>query len=111
MHAGYIRDLPPAGDIVSRAVSSVASGSARIRAVGARLAELTHVLASYRAPPMPPELVAKVDQALAAEVARSSSVSLPGPRSAPAARLADGADEWRNWNIRIPMPREPEADS
>jgi hypothetical protein len=56
------------------------SGAASGGGTGAALAEVTRVLASYQTPRMPPRLVARLDQALAAEAARGSGgrCSWPG---------------------------------
>jgi hypothetical protein len=104
-------DLAPAADIAARAVGGVAAGSASVLAAGAKLADLTRALRSYRAPRMPPELAAKVDQALAAEVARRSSASSrpPEPRPAPPARPAAASGDRLHHLIQIPAPRAPMA--
>jgi hypothetical protein len=68
--AGHISDLARRTNVGRAALRGVASGSARVRAAGARLAEARRGTAGDEAPPMPPELVSRIDQALAAEVAR-----------------------------------------
>jgi hypothetical protein len=68
--AGHISDLARRTDVGRAALRGIASGSARVRAAGARLAEARRGLAGDEAPPMPPELVSRIDQALADEVAR-----------------------------------------
>ncbi len=104
-----IPDLVPA-DIAARAVSGVAAGSASVLAAGAKLADLTCALCSCRAPRMPPELVARVDRALAAEVARRSSLSSRPPEpQPPPARPAAAAGDRLHHLIQIPAPRAPLA--
>jgi hypothetical protein len=106
-----ISDLAPAADSVARAVSGVAAGSASVLAAGAKLTELTRALRGDRVPVMPPELAAKVNQALAAEVARRSSLSSrpPEPRPAPPARPAAASGDRQHHLLQIPAPRAPLA--
>jgi hypothetical protein len=106
-----ISDLAPAADIAARAVSGVTAGSASVLAAGGKLADLTRALRGDRAPVMPPELAAKVNQALAAEVARRSSLSSrpPEPRPAPPARPAAASGDGQHHLLQIPAPRAPLA--
>lgn len=106
-----IPDLAPAADIAARAVSGVAAGSAGVLAAGAKLADLTRARRGDRAPVMPAELAAKVNQALAAEVARRSSLSSrpPEPRPGPAARPAVASGDGQHHLLQIPAPRAPLA--
>jgi hypothetical protein len=109
-----IPDLAPAADLAARAVSGVAAGSASILAAGAKLADLTRARGDHRTPVMPPELVARVDKALADEVARRSSMSSPLPEPRPVSgseQLAKGRGDWLNLVNRVPMPRAPLAGS
>jgi len=86
-----------------RAPDSARVISARVRSAAAQVAELRHILASYPAPSMPPELGARIEGALAAEAAKSKSMSLSGPRSRPGPMIA--RDEWLNRNILIAAPQ------
>jgi hypothetical protein len=65
-----ISDLARRTDVGRAALRGIASGSARVRAAGARIAEARRGPAGDEALAMPPELVSRIDQALAAEVAR-----------------------------------------
>jgi hypothetical protein len=52
--------------------AGVAASGAASGGTGKALAEITRVLAGYQTPRMPPWLMARLDQALAAEAARGS---------------------------------------
>jgi hypothetical protein len=99
--AGHISDLARRTDVGRAALRGIASGSARVRAAGARLAEARRGLAGDEAPPMPPELVSRIDKALADEVARrqhSRSVVVPPPAADHDVQVPGDA---------IPPPRTP----
>ena len=105
VYTGHISDLARRTDVVRAAARrGIASGSARVRAASARIAEVTRLLAGYEAPRMPPELVHRIDQALAAEVARRGLPQTAPPPLAPVpvpeqdVQIPDGA---------IPSPRGP----
>jgi hypothetical protein len=116
----------PATDIARHALSGLVLGSARLRAAGARLIErargtdliadhgpfgaadaagVTELLASVPTPPMPRDLLARVDRALGAEIARAKAGRLPVPAARPS------EDQWQNWGLEVPAPRAPLAIS
>jgi hypothetical protein len=63
------------------------------------LAAVTRQLSSYKPPPMPAYLAARVEQAIAIEAA--------GPR----AQDNDDDEEWRERLSKIPPPRPPLPNS
>jgi hypothetical protein len=94
--------IPELAALARRAVGGVVSAPGRVGPARARIGRVSRALARPE-PRMPPELAARIDEALAAEVARARSISLPSPRSRPGPLL--GPDEWRNRNIPVPSPR------
>jgi len=99
--------MPEFSALADRAVGVVTSRARQVRGAGARPADVTRALASYREPAMPPELSARIDKALAAEVAKRQSMSLPGSRSRPGAHPR--SDDWWHRNIQTQTPKTTPA--
>jgi hypothetical protein len=57
-------------------ITSARSAAAAGRDAGASMADVSRILAALETPPMPPPLVARLDQALAAEAARSQPAAV-----------------------------------